>query len=72
MSPARHKATRRILIMLMLDRGLLACDEAVYDMLDAAIVTRDEALELCGHDPASFSRGLRARRKDRIGARIWP
>jgi hypothetical protein len=54
------------------EKKIRTWDEAVFDIFDAAICTREEAQDLIGMDAKAFSLGLRARRKQREISKVWP
>lgn len=72
-SEARKKRLLTIALELMYwERLIRTFTDAVFDMFDAAICTREEARELTNMDAKAFSLGLRARRRAREISRVWP
>jgi hypothetical protein len=70
MSTPRRKRLEKIIDGIVADRASHDPIEVIYDMLDGAIMTRDEAIELTGLEPVPFSRGLRERRAHRKEFRV--
>ena len=71
MSESRKSYLHNLIRRIAVDRVTSDFYEVIFDMLDGAMLTRDEAVELSGLDRNTFSLGLRARRQERAGQRIW-